>query len=411
LTAVVIATGCQSQSSVAQTSDSTDGQPGPIKKATATMTHATGNVAAAAGRTVRRPYDWTANLFKRQRDEDAAEADEGLPLINSNDAYKLRYTPRWSTSIAARAENDIAFATVLGDVVAIVERPQNMVSTINLRDGLVRWQVVVGDPLERIFEPVRLGDQILVNSESELHYLDAKNGRFAGNSHLESVVTDRPTIVGTDAIFGGLSGNLFAHATEQGFSRWRYRMTSGIVVRPVSSGFHVFVTDTSGVYAMFQARSGDLMWKGRTFGQNSATPVINDLGVFLASEDQTLYALNRSTGSDRWRFRASVRLRQSPVVIGNTVYLNVPDIALVAIDALSGDELWRIEGVNANPVSVHDGRLILATRDQLIVVDPQTGTSLAHALVQPLMTVLAGPDDALILVSQDGRLMRLDPLR
>jgi outer membrane protein assembly factor BamB len=411
LVAVVIATGCQSQSSVAQTTSAADRDPGPIQRATGAITSATGDAAAVAGRTARRPYDWTVNLLHRNRDQAAAEAEAGLPLINSNDAYKLHYTPRWSASIAARSENDIAFATVLDDIVTIVERPQNMVSAVSLRDGIVMWQVIIGDPLERIFEPVRMGDQILVNSESQLHYLDAKNGRLAGTSHLESVVTDRPTLIGKDAIFGGLSGNVFAHSTEQGFSRWRYRMTSGIVVRPVSSGFNVFVTDTSGVYGMFNARTGDLMWKGRTFGQNSATPVINELGVFLASEDQTLYAINRTTGADRWRYRASVRLRQSPVVIGNTVYLNVPGVAFVAIDALSGEELWRIDGLAADPVAVHSGRLVLATGDKLIIVDPKTGTMMVQAPVQPLMKVLAGPDDALILVSTDGRLMRLDPLR
>lgn len=333
--------------------------------------------------------------------------DDEKPLIDPVDAYRFGYNTRWITSIGNET-NDLSHAVVLEDLIVLVEEGSHFVTGINMRDGEIRWQRIVGGSLERLFEPVRFYEEILINSETMLYSIHADTGQEVGRSEMEAAVVDKPAIVDDYAVFGGLHSRAFAHGIRTGRTHWAYKMTGGIVVRPVASGINVFVTDSNGVYALIQGKLGEVEWKGQTFGRISAVPAVNSLGVFVACEDQTLYALNRATGNDRWKFRSPEPLKKPPHILENTLFLPHPSGELVAIDALSGEELWRYPG-QAQPVTLSDDKLLLAEPTRLVSIDMPTGKTIRQSTMQKVQKVLPGPEGSLILVSARGRLMRLDP--
>lgn len=334
--------------------------------------------------------------------------EESLTLIEPSEAYRVNFTPVWTASLSTPRGARIESATLLDDLLICVERPTNLVTALEVRSGLVRWQKVVGSKLDIVFTPVRYSDdKLLINTETELITLAADSGRLLLRSSLESAVKDRPVLINDYAVFGGLNGNVFAHHVTAGYSFWSYRMTGGIVVRPVAAGLNVFVADSNGVYAMLLGTNRQVQWKGRTYSTNSATPVINNIAVFLASEDQTLYAINRLTGKDIWKFRSDAPLTRAPVLIGNTIYQNERGIGLAALDALTGKELWT-HPTQGEPVTISSGRLLVHEPGRIVALDPPSGKPVAQVTVAPLKMILSGPGGSLLLISENGRLTRLD---
>jgi len=367
-----------------------------------------GGVTRPVGRALKVPYDLTVGrLFGPEEEPELVR----LP-IEPADAYRIGFNaPRWTTDLGLRDSDTLAEVAILGDVILCVDRPSNMVTSIRASDGAVLWQAKAGADTDLLFEPVRLGDEILINTETRLLRLSMDTGRTVGYSTLEAAVADRPVILGELAVFGGLSGRVFAHNTATGYSSWSRQMSAGIMVRPVAAGYKVFVADSNGVYGMFDVAAGDSLWKGVTYGQISAVPVVSPLGVFVACEDQTMYALDRSSGKDRWKYMASSPLKSPPTVIKNTLFLPDPDRGLVALDAVAGGELWTRKDTSAAPITIAGGRLLLNDRTRLLALDPASGKSIAEVPVAPLKTVLLGPQGSLILVGARGRLVRLDPQR
>ena len=344
-----------------------------------------------------------------QWDQRGAQADG--PLIAAVDVHVIGYNPpRWSRDLGLGESDRLTQATLLGDLIVCVERPSNIVSCISVRDGSVVWQRRPAKITERLFEPVRLEDEILVNSETVLYQLAVKDGRTKGISNLEATVADRPALIGRSAVFGGLSGRVFAHSSVSGHSIWSQDMSAGIMVRPAASGYNAFVADSNGAYGMFETNRGQALWKGETYGQISAAPTVTSLGVFVACEDQTLYALDRSSGEDLWKYMAGKPLKSSPVVIGNTLFLGEPGKGLVAMDAITGQWLWT-KDTTAMPIAIVGRRLLLNDHTSLLAIDPESGTTVAEIDTAPLKMVLTGPDNSLILVAADGRLTRIDPQR
>ena len=366
-----------------------------------------GGVTKPVGRALKVPYDLTVGQLFGPKEQ---SEDVGVPIAPA-DAYRIGFNaPRWTTDLGLRSSDELVEATILGDVIACVDRPSNMVTSIRASDGAMLWQAKAGADTDLLFEPVRLGDEILINTETRLLHLSMDTGRTVGYNNLEAAVADRPVVIGKLAVFGGLNGRVFAHNTVTGYSSWSRQMSAGIMVRPVATGYRVFVADSNGVYGMFDARAGDSLWKGVTYGQISAVPVVTTLGVFVACEDQTMYALDRSSGNDKWKYMAASALKSPPTVIRNTLFLPDPDRGLVAMDAVTGGELWT-KDTAATPITIAGGRLLLNDRTRLLAVDPASGKTIAEVPVAPLKTVLLGPKGSLILVGARGRLVRLDPQR
>lgn len=332
-------------------------------------------------------------------------------LMTALDAKRLNYAPRWATNLNdAEKHQSVAYAAALGDLIITIESPSNLVTAINANDGSIRWREMPTGVTQPLYEPNRSGDDIIINTGQNIYLLNALTGKLTSKAKLFAQVTDGPVISGKMAIFGGVNGQIFAHSLQTGYSRWTAELPTAVLVRPIVSGPNVFVTDAQGVYTLLSLTTGERVWTGRTFAKISAKPVASDTTqlVYIPSQDQNVYAVSRTTGKDRWIYRTNYPVLKDLAIFGNTLFVNQPD-GLAAVDAISGELLWKRPG-NYRPIDLIDQRLIVNAGVYLSVLDVATGQTIREAtLVEPIKSILRGPDDSLILVTSKGRVTRIDP--
>lgn len=334
-------------------------------------------------------------------------------LLEPADTFKLGYTIDWATSVNLPSSGELYSASVLGDLLVIVERPNNVVTAISMRDGKQLWRQQAGTFPYRAFAPARVDNTILVNTETQMFMFDAsKEGKLISRANLDSTVVTQPAMVGEIAVFGGADGMIFGFDTRVGYAKWKFKMPGQMLVPAQASGQQVFVAGIDGQYALFAGRTGEVLWRGRVFDKVSAAPAVHSSGIYVPSQDHSLYALNRATGEDRWIFRYTDDLVASPIVLQNTVYQPLPSGELVALKVTDGAELWRLK--TTDKLVAQDARgLIFNGGDKVVQRDagsgkmfdqiPVVGGKIAH-LVQ-------AEGQALIVVSTTGRVLKLSQVK
>ncbi|MEM7626472.1 MAG: PQQ-binding-like beta-propeller repeat protein [Planctomycetota bacterium] len=337
-----------------------------------------------------------------------AEYRTGLAL-EPGYARDMGFSNRWARSVVLGKGQSVYAVVPLGDLLVIVERPDNVVTALNISDGSLAWKKVLGETLEDLYTPVGDADNIYVNSGRRLFTLSRRDGEIDKVANLAYAVESGPKLIDQLAIFGSGNGRVFAHHVFDGYKKWVYGLNNSIETSPLAENNQLFVADTDGNYAMLASSSGELRWQGRAFGPITANPVLDRAFVVLASEDQSLYSFVATTGRERWtRFRSEVPLTETPSVIDDTIYLPEPGIGLTAIDANTGQARWTIPDIRI-PLVPHDGGVLVHDKTALTLIDPATGETLQTVPTQKLEMVVKGPSDSLIIVSQEGEVLRLDP--
>lgn len=333
-------------------------------------------------------------------------------ILEPAEADKLGYSSTWSLDLGLPDLARLQETAVIGDVIVVTEKRNNLVTAISARDGSVLWRREVGTKLERLLKPFGdIGgddDYFFVPSEYRLFKVKKTDGSIAGVSILEQAIVASPVVVPGRAIFGGSNGKVFSHSLIAGRSSWNYQLASGgIVAPPVVFGNTVLVTSVGGVYIALTVDRGEVQWAGRTFDRISATSILTNQGVWIPSEDGTLYAVQRLDGRDRWKYRATKPLTRDPIIHRNAIYLPIKDVGLVALSPLRGNVLWEKES-QALPIGVTPRGLLLNDRTKLYTVDTQTGQTLRQVPTLWLQDVILADNDAVYLVSPYGKLQRID---
>jgi len=331
-------------------------------------------------------------------------------LIEPADAARLGYVVNWSTPLNVPRRAELTSVTLLGDILFTVESPGNLVSAISVRNGDVLWRRVVGEATEQIYPPIRDEERVYFNNDTTLFTMGVFQGDLKATVALTSVVETGPVLQGRYAIFGGVDGTVFAHDLDAGYAKWSYQMTSGIVVPVVTSQQNIVVADSNGIYAILQANDGELLFRGKTFGPVTAPMASTRSGIYIPSHDQALYAVNRITGRDDWVYRTATKLTLPPTMLGRSVFLPVPDAGLAALDVANGKERWTTD-LNAKAVHVDDGNVLLHYPSGLQWVDEKTGRVIEDAQTMPIQSVVALPENSLLVISPGGRIHRLNPKR
>jgi outer membrane protein assembly factor BamB len=332
-------------------------------------------------------------------------------MIEPADAARLGYVVNWSTYLNVPKRHELSSVTLLGDLLFTVEAPGNLVSAISVRDGKVLWRREVGEPTENVYPPVRDEERVYFNNDTTMFTIGITHGDLIATAELAQVVETGPVLIDRYAIFGGADGLVFAHDLDAGYTKWSYRMTSGIVVSPAASQQNVFVADSKGIYASLRASSGELVFRGRTFGPVTASSASTRAGIYIPSYDQSLYALDRVTGRDTWVYRTATPLTQAPAAFGQTVYLPLPGAGIVALSADDGEERWKSDLRRAQAVHAKGGKALLLYPGGLRWIDEKSGRVVEDVQTMPLQTIIPLPEGGLVIVSPGGRVHRLNAKR
>ena len=332
-------------------------------------------------------------------------------LIDPQTAHEIGFAVGWTRDLGVAKDRSISSIKLLDDLIVVVVEPGNLVTAISVRNGQNLWHKIVGIDSEHLYAPVRSGERLYINSDSRMYRLDARSGRIESFVPLHQAVGTGPKLVNNLAIFGSLTGKVFAQNLDSGAIRWDYKLPAKFNTPPIQVGSNVFAADSSGRYAMLTADRGELLWAGRTFGGVSDAPAVDHSSIYLASADRAMYALNLNNGLDKWPpHRASQALTTGPRTMGRIVFLTVPGEGTEAIDAIDGQFRWRLP-VEAHPLSMNADQILMASTASLLNVEHTSGRVSYRAPTALLSTVLNGPDNSIILVSPRGQLTRLNSTR
>ena len=337
-------------------------------------------------------------------------ATPAKPLVTA-EISDLGYVPVWATNLGVPKGQRVNHAVVLDDLVMIAEAPEPRLTAVELDTGKIRWRRKLGDGVFPLSRPHRRGDEILVVQDaSRIAIIDADNAEVKTYQDLGNAMSSEPVLFGDVLLYGSLNGIAIAHNLNIGFPTWRYALPYQIVARPVVEGDRVVFADEGGTYAMLDAVSGSLMWRGRAFEGITGTPAITNAAVFLPSEDGTLYALDALNGEDLWVHHTTTPLTEPVTKLGQNLYLPVPGQALRVLDPLSGEVLWEAPA-SYRPVRLREGELLVYDGRSLHVLDPDDGRVMRSAASRENVQVLDAPDGNLLIVGENGRLLRLDDLK
>lgn len=342
-----------------------------------------------------------------------APDDIGL-LIEPGPAADIGYRIGWATPVELLRGQSITSVTVLDDIIIVIEDPENLVTALRVDTGELIWKIKLGSRLETIYAPTRDGEQIFIHSGSRFFTLRSRDGEVQSVAKLETSVGS-PAVydpLTRLAILSGSNGLVFAHSVDSNFTRWRYHLASRITNPPAIAQQDVFIVDTGGTYAMLEIATGKPLWRSRTLGGVKAAPTVQGSEIIVASLDGKLYALNRTTGKDTWQYlEAAQPLTAKPIALGRLIIQPLlPDGGLVAVDAINGEEVWRND-ISATPILTRQQDTLLHTDHSLVAIDLDDGDLVTQAKTLKLQTVVpVGEDGAIVLVSPNGRLLRLSPL-
>jgi outer membrane protein assembly factor BamB len=330
-------------------------------------------------------------------------------LVEPGYVQEMGYATRWVRSLSLEDGQKIHAVEPLGDLLVCVERPENVVTALDLSNGGLVWKLVVGDRLEELGAPTGDETNIYVSSSRRVFVINRARGEVTDIQDLEYLVSTSPLLIGKVLVFGTGRGIVLGHDVEAGYKIAAYGLPDSIEAPPVRIDDKVFVTDTAGNYVMLRTSDGELRWSGSTYGPVSTKPAADRAFIILASEDQSLYSLTATTGRQRWLpYRSEVALTESPTVIDGVIYIEEPGLGLSAIDGNNGQLLWRTQRVS-QPVTLHQGELLAYTGRELLLLDPETGDTRLEQPTRRMQDVVQGPAGSLILVSPGGDLIRIDP--
>ncbi len=229
---------------------------------------------------------------------------------------------------------------------------------------------------------------------------------------------------GTGRVAVGTVGGWFQAMTLGGGDViWRVPVPGGVSAHAIFDQGRVLTGTDDGELLALDAASGRRVWSFRGKGDVTQAPTVSGGLIYFVDATNTLYAIDRSSGEWRWQYRREVPAEFAlvgearPTVDGSRVFAGFSDGVLAALAAEDGAVLWtkdlapeheRFQDVDATP-QVIDGTLYAASAAAgLYAMDPASG-DVRWMLPQPGITGLATYEGDLIVSSDRGLLLRVDP--
>jgi len=306
-------------------------------------------------------------------------APAGDWTINHADWSEMGYQWQWTGSPPLQPGALIDHATAYDDLL-VFQGSGSTLSVLESNTGKVRWSRQIDRPSTRFQESVLIGDTLYTASDTELWELDIRNGNTIDRDSLGTLVNTSPLIIDNLAIFGTLSGELFAWQMENDFKLWNYKFDGPIHVPAiaVNDGYIAAISENGDIRTLetVNAHSG---MSARIAGGTEAKLLTDEYGLYIASKDQSIYAYDLTDGFRFWRKRSSAPITVQHTLHEGVIYATTEDHGLMAIDSATGDTIWKTGTVGGWVLSVLDGKeLIVWSGYELLAIDKDRGDIIAR---------------------------------
>jgi len=287
---------------------------------------------------------------------------------------ELGFEWQWTGFPPVQPGATIDHATAFEDVLVFMGSGSTL-SVLETNTGKVRWSRQIDRPSTRFQESVRRGETLFTASDTELWELNLRNGNTIDRDSLGTLVNTSPLIVDNLAIFGTLSGELFAWQMNNDFKLWSYRFDGPIHVPAISvnTEFIAAISEKGDIRTLetINAHSGISV---RIAGGSEADLLTDEIGLYIASKDQSIYAFDIEDGFRFWRKRSSAPITVQHTLHEGVIYATTDDNGISAIDSATGENIWNNDSVGGWAITVVDGNeLIVWSGFELLAIDKDRG--------------------------------------
>lgn len=341
--------------------------------------------------------------------------DRAKAFEPEREAYaKLGYRHEWTGFPTMTAGGTVKFFDILGDVV-VVQESASVLSVIEAGNGASRWSDQVANPLTKFVGNIRDDKRIISCSESEAYFFDIETGSIVDKKHLDKVVNTRPVILNNNLIFGTSLGELFGQLKTVGFRTWGNTVNGSIQTNPAVLGTTLGFVSSTGEVIMLDGTTGIGRMRTKIYTGAEVDPAASDTMMFVASLDHSLYAFAPSGPTPVWRKRTDTPLRHQPTYHNGVVYCAIDGTGLVAFDARGDNgnakELWTAPNIIGSVIGMRNGRLLVWTGSEGVLIDPADGAIVDRAKLARVNMLKTDTfvDGNLYAVSADGVVVKLLP--
>ena len=294
--------------------------------------------------------------------------------ISHSDWDELGYEWKWTGFPPLQPGAVINHATAYDDLL-VFQGSGSTLSVLESNTGKVRWSRQVDRPATRFQESVLRGETLYTASDTDLWEFDIHNGNTIDRDALGTLVNTSPLLVENLAIFGTLSGELFAFEMINDFKLWSYRFDGPINIPAIQidDNFIAAISE-NGELRTLQSANAHSGMHTQIAGGSEADLVTDGVAIYVASKDQSIYAFDSEDGFRFWRVRSSDPVTVQHTLYDGVLYATTDDTGLTAIDASTGDILWNNDSIGGWVLTVVDGNeLIVFSGFELLAIDKERG--------------------------------------
>lgn len=207
----------------------------------------------------------------------------------------------------------------------------------------IRWEF----PTEAALwsSPLVSGDVVYQTSmDHHVYALNAQDLTLIWEVDLSSAVLDTPTETENLLLVGTFGNELVALDKSNGSVEWRFDTEAWVWGNPLVIGENAYFGDLNGNIYVLEVDSGREAWESEKLdGAVTSTPVTSGELVYFATEAGTLYARNIADFTPEWEETLDGGLFVAPLVDENTLILSVisQEAPLVVLEADTNRKSWE----------------------------------------------------------------------
>ncbi|MDF1808079.1 MAG: PQQ-binding-like beta-propeller repeat protein [Phycisphaerales bacterium] len=338
---------------------------------------------------------------------DAADAEVVAPEWEISHAgwSELGYEWQWTGFPPLQPGAVLDHATAYDDIL-VFQGSGSTLSVLETNTGKVRWSRQVDRPATLFQESVRRGETLYTASDTDLWEFNLHNGNTIDRDALGTLVNTSPLLVDNLAIFGTLSGELFAFEMVNDFKLWSYRFDGPINTPAIQiDDNYIAAISENGEIRSLETVNAHTGMSTKIAGGSDANLVSDGVGIYVASKDQSLYAFDAADGFRFWRVRSSAPVTVQHTLHEGVVYATTNDTGLAAIDSATGEMIWNNESVGGWVMTVSEGNeLIVWSGYELLSIDKDRGDVLSRIPLEGIAGIRTNSidDGDLYVVTLEG---------
>jgi outer membrane protein assembly factor BamB len=338
-------------------------------------------------------------------DQPATTNERASWAIDHDGWGELGYQWEWTGYPPLARNAVINHATAYDDVLTFLGSGSTL-SVLEANTGKVRWSRQIDRPTTRFVDPVRRDGILYTASDTDLWEIDLKNGNTLDRDSLGTLANTPPLLIGNLAIFGTLSGELFAFQMENDFKLWSYKLDGPINQPAIDLGDGMIgAISEKGEIRTLDATNAHTGMTTRIAGGSDTTLLTDYFGIYVASLDQSLYAFDIADGFRFWRVRSSAPITVQHTLHEGVIYASTRDQGLMAIDASSGDVMWSNPQISGWVTTiVDDAELMVFSGFEMLAIDKERGDIIARTPLNGISGVRTDSqvDGNIYVITLDG---------